>query len=297
MASITAVFFIADGRSDSYYTRFTTSRQHSLIIGTSRAAQGLQPAVFNEVLYKDNTHHFFNYSFSLFDSPFGSAYLESIKRKLDPAVKDGIFIVAVDPWAISGPIENPNDSTGFTEKKSFMGKTTQVNTKPNFAYLIESYSEPYINIVRKHFSNNDLILHKDGWLEVVVSMDSAAVAQRLENKLKDYRTNYLPKYKFSSVRRDYLIKTISFLQSHGKVYLVRLPAQQQIFKMEDELMPGFDNTINEIALKQQVGYLNFKNMENNYQYVDGNHLYQRSGKQVSYIVANWIAGKGINKNK
>ena len=98
--SILAVFFIADGRSDSYYTRFTTGTQHSLVIGTSRAAQGINPQVLDEIIYKNNEHHFFNYSFSLFDSPFGPAYYKSITKKLNPVVTDGIFIIAVDPWSV-----------------------------------------------------------------------------------------------------------------------------------------------------------------------------------------------------
>jgi hypothetical protein len=293
MAGILGVFFIADGKSDSYYSRFTTSLQHSLIIGTSRAAQGLQPSVFNEVLYKDKAHHFFNYSFSLIDSPFGPAYYESIKRKLNPNVKDGIFIIAVDPWALSSTNEDPNDSLHFIENKRFIGKTKFVDINPNIPYLVESYAEPYINIIRKWRGFADLYVHKDGWLEVVVSMDSTAVAERLENKIKDYRANFLPRYKFSSVRQNYLVKTISFLQNHGNVYLVRLPVQQSILDIENELMPDFDEKINNIAGKLDVKYLNFKLMENKYQYVDGNHLYQSSGREVSYKIANWIAEKKL----
>src|SRR5882724_1655116 len=146
LVSVLAVFYIADGKTDSYYTRFTTSRQHSLILGTSGAAQGLQPATFDSILYKNKEHHFFNYSFSLYDSPFGPAYYESIKRKLDPAVKDGIFVIVVNPWSLSGNVEHPNDSADFQEGKGFMGKTKWVNLNPNIPYLVESYGEPYINI-------------------------------------------------------------------------------------------------------------------------------------------------------
>ena len=285
------VFFIADSKSDAYYVRFTTPEQHSLIIGTSRAAQGLQPAVFDSIIYTKKEHHFFNYAFTINDSPYGPAYFESIEKKLDPAVKDGIFILTVDPWSIASINDNPNDSLHFRENKGFMGKTKYVTISPNIPYLVQSYGEPYINIIRKWKSYTDLYLHTDGWLQVDAPMDSIAVAKRVAVKLADYRNNFLPVYKFSSVRMNYLLKTIVFLQAHGKVYLVRLPAHKSMLAIEDELMPGFDEKINSIAANSNVKYLNFTKMENNYRYVDGNHLYKSSGKEVSAIIANWIVDK------
>lgn len=287
---VLAVFFMADGKTDSYYTRFTTGRQHSLIIGTSGAAQGLQPEVFNEIIFKNKEHSFFNYSFSLDDSPFGPAYYESIKRKVDPTVKDGIFIIAVNPWSLASNMQNPNDSLNFPENKRFIGKTKFVNLYPNIPYLAASYGEPYINIIRKWKSTNiDMYLHKDGWLQIDAPMDSEVVAKRLAAKIKDYQENFMPVYKFSEVRLAYLYKTITFLQSHGKVYLVHLPLQQRMFAFEYELMPDYDEKINIVAQRTNVGYLDFKKMDNPYQYVDGNHLYKPSGKEVSVKIARWIA--------
>jgi hypothetical protein len=291
LITILAVFYMADGKTDSYYARFTTGRQHSLILGTSGAAQGLQPVVFDSIIYKNKGKHFFNYSFSLFDSPFGPDYYESIINKLDPAVKDGIFIIVVNPWSLSSNLQNPNDSANFMEHKGFMGKTKLVNLYPNIPYLVKSYGEPYINIIRKWKSTTDMYVHKDGWIQIDVSMDSAEVAKRITTKVEDYRKNYLPVYKFSSLRFNYLYKTIVFLQQHGKVFLVHLPLSPVMSDMEYEVMPDFDDKINTLAEKTKAGYLNFKKMDNPYQYVDGNHLYKTSGKEVSGIIARWIVAK------
>lgn len=286
LAGILFVFFIADGKSDPYYLRFTSSRQSSMIIGTSRAAQGLQPSVFNDIIYKNTDRHFYNYSFSLIDSPFGPAYFESIQKKLDPDTKDGIFIIAVDPWAVSSTTKNPNDSAGFSETRTFMGKTKCVTLNPNIPYLLKSYNEPYINIVKKWKSYTDLFLHDDGWLEVNAPLDN--MEKSLELKLAFYKKNYLPVYKFSTLRLQYLLKTINLLQKHGEVYLVRLPVHDRMFKMEDELMADFDDQISIIAKKQNAKYLNFRLFNNDYQYIDGHHLFKSSGKLVSALIANWI---------
>jgi len=292
LATILAVFYMADGKTDSYYSRFTTRRQHSLILGTSGAAQGLQPAVFDSIIYRNQEHHFFNYSFSLFDSPFGPAYYQSITKKLDPAVKDGLFVIVVNAWSLCSNLQQPNDSVNFTEHKGFMGKTKLVNLYPNIPYLVESYGEPYINIIRKWRGGPaDMYLHKDGWLQIDVSMDSVAVAERLAVKVEDYRKNFLPVYKFSSLRLEYLYKTISFLQAHGKVFLVHMPLRQVMSGIEYELMPDFDNKMNTLIEKTRIDYLDLKEIQNRYQYVDGNHLYKTSGRMVSDTVARWIATK------
>ena len=73
-----AVFSLADGSTDAFYVKFTTPKQKALIIGSSRAAQGLQPAVINLVL--ENTH-IYNYAFSRVHTPYGPAYFNSIKKK------------------------------------------------------------------------------------------------------------------------------------------------------------------------------------------------------------------------
>ena len=93
------------------------------------------------------------------------------------------------------------------------------------------------------------------------------------------------------IRLSYLIKTITFLQKHGKVYLIRLPIDYPILKMEDDLITDFDETIRS-AIEKSDGYLDLTNQYKNYQYTDGNHLYKKSGEIISKEVAEWI--KSLN---
>ena len=57
-ASIGFIFSKADGYSDAFYLKFTSSKKSNLILGTSKAAQGLQP----DVLMNINKEDFFNLS-------------------------------------------------------------------------------------------------------------------------------------------------------------------------------------------------------------------------------------------
>jgi len=271
----------ANGYSDPFYIRFTTPKQSSLILGTSRAAQGLQPKVFETILKKDIS----NYSFTVAHSPFGATYLNSIKKKVDENSKNGVFIITVDPWSLSSLTDIPDDSLSFRELKLPLANTPIVNVDPNIIYLFKNWHDKYYKLLSREKS--ELFLHKDGWLEVNINLDSIDVAKKIENKEKSYRQDMLPKASFSKNRFSYLKRTIKFLKNHGDVYLVRLPIHPKIMQIENELMPNFNNVINDISVSTN-GYLDLTNQNSDFNYTDGNHLHKMSGKVVSEIIASWI---------
>ncbi len=271
----------ADGRTDPFYMRFTTPPKDNLILGTSRSAQGLLPSEFSAILGKE----FFNYSFTIAHSPFGPVYLNSIKRKLNPDVKDGIFIITVDPWSISNNQEDPNDSLKFSENTLALANVKNVNIYPNFEYLFKQFKGEYYKIITSPEKNG--FLHDDGWYEVSVPMDSVAMTKRLKNKVNNYKRENLPGRQLSTVRLDYLLKTIEFLNIHGDVYLVRLPVSTPIFQIEEQFMANFDDIITP-AIQASSGYLDLTVENDLYEYTDGNHLWKESGKKVSVKIASWI---------
>ena len=55
----------ADGRTDDYYLRFTGDHRSSMILGTSRAAQGLRPAVIAPLLQGSDVQDLFNFAFTI----------------------------------------------------------------------------------------------------------------------------------------------------------------------------------------------------------------------------------------
>lgn len=289
-------FFIADGTTDEFYVRFTTPEQKSMIVGTSRAAQGIQPSIIDSILNKNKqTSALFNYSFTVAHSPYGPAYYESIKRKLDKSSKDGKFIIAVDPWSLSLKKEKLNDENIFPENDMAVGKTRHVNCYPNFEYLIHSYSSPLLMIWMTkilsalHIDGKErLYLHKDGWLEVSVSMDSAEVQKRIERKINDYKTNEVPYFHLSPVRYEYLRKTIELFRKHGDVFLVRLPVHANFKDLEDRISPRFDSLMTSLARENNIAYLNFINDSTKYRYTDGNHLYKESGRKLSKKIGEYI---------
>jgi len=277
-----AVFSQADGYSDAYYLRFTTPKQSSLIIGTSRAAQGIKPSVLNRVLERNDL---FNYAFTLSHSPYGPTYFNSIKKKLLPETEDGVFVLAVDPWSVSNASTDPNDSTQFAEAKLILGNTYFVNSKPNINYLLKSYNEPYYKLLFN--SDHTTLLHEDGWLEIDITMDESIVNERVQRKIKEYQ-DQAASFKKSDLRMEYLNKTIEFLKLHGEVYLVRLPVDPVIMEIENQFMPEFNTIIEEISAKDHTLYYNMSALNADFIYTDGNHLYKNSAEGVSKLIADWI---------
>lgn len=278
---------LADGTTDPYYLRFATPRAQNLIIGTSRAAQGIVPQVLEEELELP----FFNYAFTLAQSPYGDVYNRSIRRKAMPA-RDGQYILAVDPWSLCSYTVAPDDTAHFREVGLTLDKQQRVTGRPNYEYLLRELQGQYYKVltekVMQRLSANRMALHTDGWLEVTVPMDSASVAGRTAEKLAQYRAQ-LGDYRFSPKRMEALLQLIDWLQAKGgQVHLVRLPTHPDMLALEAELMPDFATQIAS-AKRLADSYTDLTPLSASLQYTDGNHLHKASARQVSAMLSEVVA--------
>jgi hypothetical protein len=268
---------LLSGRVDAFYARFTGPPAGSLILGTSRAAQGIRPEVLTAQLGAAFEGPLLNYAFTLTHSPYGPAYLRSIGRKLRPDVHNGLFILAVDPWSLS--LTGPEGQ--FPEDNSFIGQLPQVSQNPNLPYLTRYQTKPLYRLLLDYATATER-LHPDGWLEVRIATDSATVRTRTSRKVLDYR-NLLATQHLSAGRLGALRQTIMLLRQHGRVCLVRLPVGAPLFKLEQEYQPGFDQLMRQLALAQAVPYLNYSTQP--YATTDGNHLQRDAAAAFSRQLA------------
>jgi hypothetical protein len=278
----------ADGTTDAFYVKFTSPKQKSLIVGSSRAAQALRPKVIHDIL-KDPK--LFNYAFSIAHSPYGENYYESITRKVDPDARAGLFFVCVNPWILSSLTKDPEDSLHFRENGSFIETTYSVNSKPNVEYILESFLDKNIRII----TNKNRIgeyetfnLHDDGWLEVTLQGDTSSIQARTRAKMIKYKNKEKLYSGFSKTRNKYLEKTISFLQKHGTVYMIRIPVCDEMLTIEKKLVPDFNVKMESIAKIYNVDYIDAASIKNNYTYNDGHHLDKKSSQIFSEFIANQI---------
>lgn len=282
------VMLFANGKINGYYLRFTTSAKHSLILGNSRAAQAILPHLLDSSLAPLNFQGpMFNYSFSLSTSPYGPFYLESIKKKLDWSTRNGLFILAVDPWSISRESYlKSDDTTKFYDANSLPYNMTFVNTNPNWEFLLKNYDTGWGDmIIANTLRTTQANLHTNGWLEVTIPMNSKRHEERILGKIKLYRTQNFHAKTFSPIRLEYLTKTIQFLKAFGHVHLVRIPIDPRLADVEREYMPQFDSLMNTCARENDVPYLDYFADNGLYKTTDGNHLYKESGKLFSKTLA------------
>lgn len=292
--------FIADVTTDDYYLKFSSPKQSSLILGTSRAKQGIIPSVLSSSIENSNLS-IFNFSFTLKSSPFGLVYYNAIKQKIDLESKDGCFIVTVDPWSLSKKISDVNKTP---DSLSVLFGISDFTSQPNFKYLFKQFPHGWGRIllnriekpILKYYSSQldssltgaFSMLDNDGWLDVYTPLDSAFVKRKEAEIFESYRNKSI--YQTGSESRiEYLDTIVEFLSNHGKVYVVRLPVHKKMLSIEQQYMPDFNNKISNALLKSK-GYLDFSTLDNEYSYTDGNHLTKTSAKEVTQHIGEWISG-------
>jgi hypothetical protein len=279
------VFSLADGTTDALYARFTTPKQTSLIIGTSRAAQGIVASELNRSLNRDDIY---NYAFTIGHSPFGPTYLESIKKKVNTSPSNGIFIVTVDPWSLTSKADIIDTEKEYSEQVRALNVPI-VDMDPNPFYLIEHYDEQYsellYNLTKTRFP---MYLHDDGWLEVNVSMDSTVVDKRTKEKIEDYKKQCPPNFLHSTNRWNYFKETVQYLDDLGEVIIVRIPTGREMLALENQHFPNFDQQVKSFCAEKKIKFVDMTLNAAKYTYTDGNHLYATSSMQFTKDLAKRI---------
>ena len=229
----------------------------------------------------------YNYAFTWGHSPYGPKYLESIRKKLDPTTKDGVFIVTVEPTALMVTRSKPDSPEYYVENDKSVAKTNFVNMNPNVEYLLESYDYSLtralnLKIIPPKNPMADIQILDNGRMEVKMIKDFTPEKRIEENKQKmvDFQKR-VDELKWSEKRLNYLRQTIIFLQKHGKVFLFRLPLAKVPYEIEDEAVPFFDEKMKEISKEYGISYLNYKFIPDNYQFLDEVHLERKSMNEFS----------------
>jgi len=256
------------GFIDYNYAKIT-GKGNSLIIGTSRSSQGLQPdTVIKGTKY---AHPMLNFAMSSYDSPFSEDYFKAICAKISNETTNGLFVVEIDPYAFC--------SDGKAESKT-LKNILLFNTNPNYEYLFKNINPFYKLIERNNTHFESSTQHTNGWLEITLPMDSANVKNRSNIKINIALEN-IKNYKISDERINYFKKTIHFLQQHGTVVLLRLPAHEKMIEMENKYFSKLFNQLEKLIKNEKLKYFDFSSSNKKYQYVDANHLYKKDALSFS----------------
>lgn len=275
-----------NGNADPFHLKLTGPKQQSLILGNSKAAQGLIPNIIDSNLIQENSN-FFNFSFAHNMSSYGPVYLKSIKEKLDLNSQNGKFIIAVDTWSLMADKSNPDDEKSFPEWDLPLAHVQCTSSKPNLKYLMHWYPYPNYEILLRRWRPANEILHENGWLEVNVPMGDYDKEWRLKEKQSAFYNEVLHN-ELSNKRLQYLSAIIELLKNHGSVYLIRIPSHSSIMELENILIPELNGLLEELASRYNLNYLDLSEKAGEFTYTDGVHLHKTSSKSLSKYVGKWI---------
>jgi hypothetical protein len=288
-----AMIPFVDGTILIYFHKCSSPKQHSLIIGASRASQALMPSVFKDSLGID----ILNFAFNGTTSPYSKVYSHAINEKIDNNSTKGTFILCVEPWSIGMLRDSITGELKYTEEKNILNELCFFNGYPNVEFIAKDYDKGWGNIAYTSWRKNSSITgHEDGWIEVMREIDSTDIAKRTKGKADGMRSS-LPYFSFSTERLNELTQLIAQLKKHGEVYLVRLPVAKGIFEIEEELNPTFDSLITTICTSYNAHYFNMQPLHEEMVFNDGHHINRQYAPKCSSMIASWIKGIATSEKK
>lgn len=283
--------FFADGRTDPYYIKCATPKQAHLIIGTSRAAQGIDPSLLGGNEFSGT---FYNFAFAIDRTPFGPGYTHAIESKIDRHGPWSInrLIIAVDPWSISS--EFIDGAEQFPEEDWYFNDFLSVSLAPNYDYLVKHYHKGWGHLITDHLMSRnpqETYIHNDGFWEKQVPTDLQSCTYREKQMMSYYSFVLYPKREMSAVRMASLRSLIGDLQGPCAITLVRMPIGKAMYKLENMLCPDFDLRMDSLAEEFHVRYIPFQEHAHELQYVDGNHLSPEGAADFSKKLKSVLEGR------
>lgn len=289
--------FFSDGKTDDFYLRFTTPRAKSMIIGSSRAAQGIHPDSIERVcLGLGRAIPVFNFAFTSMASPYGETYFKAIQSKIDTTTTSGLFIICVEPYTLGGVnTANETSTANLIEERGILYNAKSLNSYPNWEYLLKHYSYGWGRLALTSLGcyNNTTELHHNGWLEIKLNIDSASAKRRANDILYDKQSD-VGNFSISPYRLQWLRETIAYLKRFGKVVMIRLPISKEFYDLELSLAPTFDQDMQTAADQCQIPYRSFQFMADSLTYKDGHHMQWSSTAKFSSAIAHALMLEELN---
>ncbi|MEQ1860393.1 MAG: hypothetical protein ABMA13_10695 [Chthoniobacteraceae bacterium] len=275
LAAITAgaLVWAVGGFVDAFYGKFTQPAR-SLVVGSSRAAQGIDPAL----LGAECAQPFLNFAFTNANSPYGPGYLRAIRRKVPADTRGGLFILEVNPLLVSIDLEKEReDESTFRERDLTLDRQFVFDLDPNFDYLLRNFREPLYRLALPEHRRANQALHASGWHEVRLDESANARAARQRLGVQRY-ADVFARYRSSPLRVEWLRRTIAELRPHGRVVLVRIPTSPGMAELENAYAPDFSARM---ATTEGVEFFDFIGEGATYETTDGNHLTAAAARKFS----------------
>lgn len=278
---------LSKGYVDMNYQKFT-QEAGSLIIGLSRADQGIDPGTIEQhIPGGDLNGPLVNFASNQFY--FGETYFNAIKKKLNTSGGNRIFIITVSPGSFTAPKGFGTKGITVMDSKMGIGKTKDFTSNPNYSYIMNCYGSGLYTALLENRKWENLTPHDNGWNEISLESEVSPIGKALMADWKKQNLAYykrrLPKKEIKPYRKEWFVKTIEFLQSQGRVYLVRMPVDDEILDFENQSWAEFNTYIQSIARDKNIPYFDYTSGPKKFATYDGSHLYSKTAKEFSSLLA------------
>ena len=254
---------------DPYYVKLLNKTDRGLILGDSRALQGINPECLNFPT--------FNFAFTIGHSPYDDSYLKLIIKKVDTISKVKRYhIISLTPWSILNPENADQDINPY-----FSEKLNLPFTKPNWEYIAKFWDLSFVNSLKllrsKGYTTNF------GWNNQ--NIDSSELhkeyPRRVREKIQNYKSKYnKQKITLESHRVKNLINIIEFMKKTGSISIVRLPVSKEMLELENQMFPSFNDLCIELAKGNNIEFVNLTDLH--IQTTDGNHIWANEVPKVMH---------------
>ena len=277
ICGVVAVFFanidLKDKFVENYYSKFSSPKSGSMILGSSRALHNLKPTELFKKL--DVKKPYLNFAFTMAHSPYGEIYLSAIKKKIDLKTKNGLFILEVNPYLLS----IKKNKLELRESTSRISDQIMFNQSPNFEYILKNYPKPLYTLFSKK-EDASIVFTSDGWFNYKNELGEKTVASNIPEGINAYK-GVFKKAELSNSRVVYFIETIRYLKKFGSVIVVRLPITNEMLSLENEFYPNFDKLIDSVSISQDIQYINLGKDGEMYSFRDAHHLETNAAIKLS----------------
>ena len=281
---------------------------NSMIFGTSRSAQGVNPAILKTRFVGGG--EWLNFSFNLSSSPWNKAYTRAILLKIECSITEGSprhFLLFVDPWSMD---ELVGQGTNSFMKQPWFDPCSLGHGKWKF---IQHTSNP-LSVIGGG-SGTDLFaaagalpsrilswfeedyakkngIDANGWLPNSRMKTAARVNKDITSKVGFYRKNKHRGNQWpGSENEEALISLIHIIQASdesAQITLVRPPVTDEMLALELERFPELNDWMRAVSLAYDIPYLDTNERwagRNNLQFNDAHHLNEEGANEFSHFLA------------
>ena len=305
------LLFLEPSRDTLGLNRTLSTQCNSMIFGTSRSAQGVNPEIIEGL--HEPSGKWLNFSFNLGVSPWNQDYVEAIKNKVRcslDTVNPSVFLLFVDPWGLDEVI-GAGYKTWLTAEWAnvcdmnvafyALEKTNPIDimTRGSGHNLITALSRIIKNLTHSFSStkSNKTIggVKKNGWLPNVAEKTIAQKEAAINEKVRRYE---LEKTKGDdwpgAVNHQGLNSCIEMLKNSSPqvtIILVRPPVAEKMRNLEDDWFPQANQFLQELAAGQDIRFIDahqqWQEKELAY-FNDGHHMSVEGANAFSAFLAKAI---------